>query len=83
MSTIKETVLALPREEKVALLHALQEDLEWDDDVLEDNELAKEDWDEIRRREKMIENGEMKWITTEEFDSFLKERRDAIQRNKG
>jgi len=82
MSTIKEEVLKLPREEKIDLLHTLQEDLQWDDGLLEEDELSKEQWAEIKRREEMIERGEAKWIGTEEFDTFLKERRNAIQGNK-
>lgn len=78
MSTIKETVLALPREEKVELLHALQEDLQWDDDVLEDDDLTKEEWAEIHRREQMIENGEAGLMTLDEFTQKLNALRNEI-----
>jgi hypothetical protein len=83
MGTLKEEVLKLPREEKIDLIYALKQDVGWDDDAEEEEELSPEDWAELKRREKMDDNGEMKWISTEEFDNFLKERRNAIQSNKG
>ena len=83
MSAIIEQVLQLSREEKLELLHALEADLQNDDETLEEDDLSKEQWGEIFMREKMLESGEMKGIDTEEFDDFLNNRRNAVQGNKG
>lgn len=62
-----EAVLQLPREEKIELLLALREDLEWEDEQLEEDDLSKEEWVEIYKREKMLESGEAGVMTLEEF----------------
>lgn len=75
MNTLKEEVLKLPREEKIELFAALKKDLEsGDNDVVQEDDLSREEWAEMYRREKMLENGETKAITAEELDAFLKEK---------
>jgi len=66
-----ETVLQLPREEKIELLHALQDDLEGDDNELKEDDLSKEEWAELYRREKMLESGEATLMTMDEFTKKL------------
>lgn len=67
MSTIIEEVLQLPWEEKLELLHALQEDLEHGNETQGQDDLSKDQWDEIFRREKMLESGDMKAVGADEF----------------
>jgi hypothetical protein len=78
MSSVMEAVLKLPREEKIELLHALQEDLQWDDDVLEEDDLTKEEWAEITRREKMLENGGAGFMTMNEFTKRLNDLKNDV-----
>ncbi len=71
MSAIIEQVLQLPREEKLELLHALQDDLQWEEETLEEGDLSKEEWAEIYRRERMLESGETGVMTLDEFKQKL------------
>ena len=77
MNTIIEQALQLPKEEKMELYYALQEDL---DDELEDNdELTKEQWEEIKRRQRSIEDGTAKFISGDEFLSKLNNLRNELR----
>ncbi len=70
--------MKLPKEEKIKLYHALQDDLEADDNVLREDELSPEQWIEINKRVADIESGSAKLISKEELDDFLKERRHGL-----
>jgi hypothetical protein len=75
MLTITEEILRLPRDEKLEILHTLQENLQNDDDILENEKMPEEVMTEVKRRMAMIETGEAKWIDKEELIDFLKQRR--------
>jgi len=81
--SIFEEAMNLPKEEKVRLYYALQENLNFEDDILEEADLTKVQWDELLKREKELDNGTMKTITTNDFNKFLKERRSGLQTDKG
>jgi len=46
---------------------------------LKEDDLSKEQWAEIYRREKMLESGEMKWMNEEEFNDLLNKKKNVIQ----
>jgi len=77
MLTITEEILSLPRDEKLEILHTLQENLANEHDVLENEEFSKEVMNELNRRVRMIETGETSWISEQELFDFLKQRRNA------
>ncbi len=65
MNTIIEQALQLPKEEKLELYFALQEDL--DNEQLEGDELTKEQWEEIQQRYKNIEDDASQFMSGDEF----------------
>ncbi|MEJ7829675.1 MAG: addiction module protein [Segetibacter sp.] len=46
---------------------ALQEDLEFDDDILAEDELTPEQWKELDKRVKDAESGKAEFISIEDF----------------
>lgn len=82
MSIIIEDVLKLPKEDKIKLYKALQEDLEPNENVLREDELTPEQWKEINKRAKEIESGKATLISRQELNDFLKERRNALYAEK-
>jgi hypothetical protein len=77
MHTIIEETLKLPRDEKIAILYWLRENLETGDDAIENNGLSEEIMSELKRRELLVETGEEIWISKEELFDFLKQRLNA------
>ncbi len=80
MNNIIEAAMKLPKEEKIKLYHALQEELEMDDELHEDD-LTPEQWEELKRREQLIKEGKVKWLSRKDLNNFLRERRNALQNN--
>ncbi len=77
MFIIKEDILKLPRDEKIEILHSLQEDLE-NGDFHGNEGVSEEIWAEVRRREAMVANGETVWVSKEEIVDFVKQKIDAL-----
>lgn len=78
MNTIIEQALQLPKEEKLELYFALQEDLNND---LDEDELTKEQWEQLNEISQQIENGSIKKISEEEMMMFLKKRKHGLSSN--
>lgn len=78
MNTIIEQVLQLPKEEKLELYFALQEDL---DNELEQDELTKEQWEQLNEISQQLEDGSIKKISEEEMMDFLKKRKHGLSSN--
>jgi hypothetical protein len=77
MATVIEEALKLPKEEKLKLFHALQEELETEV-VFREDELTKEQWAEINKRTSEIHSGKAKLISRNELAGFLNERRNSL-----
>ncbi len=71
MRTIIEEALKLPKEEKIKLYHALQEDLEFNDNVLHEDELTYKPRSEVKQRMRDMENNK-NVISLEEHIDFIK-----------
>ncbi|MGI8951244.1 MAG: hypothetical protein ACR2FN_06630 [Chitinophagaceae bacterium] len=83
MNNIIEEVLKLPEEEKIKVYCALQKELGLEDNnVLREDELTPEQWEELKKREIEIEKGNVKWISRSELEQILKERRNGLQANR-
>ncbi len=78
MNSVIEEALKLSREEKIALYYQLQEDLDFEDEALQEDDLTPEQWKELNKREEAIKNGTMKMITRDEFNEFLNKRRHGL-----
>lgn len=76
MSTIIEQALQLPKEEKLELYYALQEDL---DEEVGEEELTKEQWEEVEKRYKDIENDASQFISGDEFLNKLDTLRNELR----
>lgn len=81
MRSIIEDALRLPKEEKVKLYYALQEDLNFEDNVLAEDELTPEQWKELERRTQDLADGKSGAIPIERFKQKLNDQVDVI-RNK-
>jgi putative addiction module component (TIGR02574 family) len=79
MNPIIEEALRLPKEEKVKLYYALQEELEAEQKVVDEEGLSDEQWKEVNRRMEEIESGKMKTISLEEHLQWLKDSRNALE----
>jgi hypothetical protein len=71
LSSLIEEALKLPKEEKVKLYYALQEDLEFDDNILAEDELTPEQWKELDKRVKDAESGKAESISIEKSKKKL------------
>ncbi len=81
MSSLIEEALKLPKEEKVKLYYALQEDLEFDDDILAEDELTPEQWKELDKRVKDAESGKAEFISIDDFKKKLGKKINEIRNN--
>lgn len=73
MNNIIEEVLKLPREEKIKLYQVLQKELEWDDNVLYEDELTSDQWVEIKKRIEDMKNNKEKVIALTDHLEFIKQ----------
>ncbi|MES2329414.1 MAG: hypothetical protein V4539_07425 [Bacteroidota bacterium] len=69
-----EDILKLPLEEKRDLYYALQQDL-YEDNILREDELTPEQWQEVIKRNNGVESGKAQFISKEQLIVHLKERR--------
>ena len=68
MNTIIEQALQLPKEEKLELYYALQENL---DEEVGEEELTKEQWEEVEKRYNDIESDPSQFMSGDEFTKKL------------
>ncbi len=83
MSMDIEEALKLPKEEKVKLYYALQEDLECNDTILAEDQLTPEQWKELGKRIKDTEAENTELISIEAFKRKLDEKIDDVRGNFG
>ena len=77
MSSFIEEALKLSKEEKEKLYYALQEDLDFNDNVLSEEELTHEQWRELDKRTGESELGKSELLSLEAFSKKLKEKVDG------
>ena len=81
MRRIIEEALKLSIEEKRDLYYALQDDLK-EDNILREDELTAEQWQEVNKRNNEIEAGSTRLISKEELMDYLKDRRNGLPAKK-
>jgi len=77
MHALIEEILKLSRDEKIEILHWLQENVANCDNMPKKEGLSEEILAELKGRELLDETGEVKWIAKEELFDFLKQTRNA------
>ncbi len=76
MNAIIEQALQLPKAEKLELYYALRENL---DEEPEENTLTEEQWEEIKSRQRSIENGSAKLMSGDDFMDKLTNLRNELR----
>ena len=75
MNTIIEQALQLPKEEKLELYYALQENL---DEEAGEEELTKEQWKQLNDITEQIDKGTIKKISELEMMTLMKQKRNGL-----
>ncbi len=81
MDSLIELALKLPAEEKIKLYHALQEDLDLEDEILSEPELSAKQWKEMNKRISDIDSGKSKMITVKEFKEKMEIKINELRGN--
>jgi len=77
--SIIEDALKLTTEEKVKLYNALHEDLNFENNIVAENELSEEQWAELKKRADANENGTLTKIAESDLLHFLQSQRNDLQ----
>ncbi len=80
---IVDKVMKLPKNEKVSLYYALQDNLDFDDDYLAEDDLTPQQWAELDKRIKDIETGKAKLIPWEKVKKQLDAKIKALRSKSG